>query len=159
MRLARTRARHVGGVFGGEIEPARAVAEQVDGLARQPARGFEVGGLAARLEQAKRGAGHRRIIVEERAGAGMSLAPGVQEPPVAAAQLRHDEIERGARRSEPRRLAEDGAGASERGDGQAIPVGQHLVVAAGLRTRLAQREQFRAGVRKLGLRFRRAART
>ena len=50
MRLARTRAGHVGSVARGEEEPARAVAEEIDGLAREAARGFEVCGLAARLE-------------------------------------------------------------------------------------------------------------
>src|ERR1700722_5300020 len=77
MRLTRARARPVGGVLGGEIQTARAVAEQIDGLARQPACGFEVAGLTARLEQSERGARHRRIIVEQCAGAGMSLAPSV----------------------------------------------------------------------------------
>ena len=88
MRLARPRAGHVGGVPRGEIEAARAVAEEIDRLARKAVRGFEVARLAARLEQAKRGAGHRGVIVEERAGAGMALAPGVQEAPVRAAQFR-----------------------------------------------------------------------
>ena len=56
-----------------------------------------------------------------------------------------------ARAVEPFRLVEDGAGAGERGDRQAVPVGEHLVVAAGLRPRLAQREEFRprGGERRL----------
>ena len=148
MGLARTGAGHVGGVARGEIESARAVAEQVERLAREHARGLEIARLAARLEQAKRCARHRRIVVEERAGAGMALAPGMQEPPVGAAQFRKHKVERGPRGSKPFRLAEHSAGADERRDGQAVPVGQHLVVAARLRTRLAQSEQARAGGRK-----------
>ena len=159
MGLARARARHVSGVFGGEIEPARAVAEQVKGLGRQSPGGLEVAGLAARLEQGERGAGHRRIVVEQGAGAGAPLAPGVQEPAVAAAQLGKHKIERGACAFQPRRLAEHGAGADQRGDGQAVPVGQHLVVAAGFRTLLAQGEQFRPRRGEARFVLRRAARS
>ena len=50
MRLARTRAGHIGGVARGEIEAARAVAEEIDRLARKVARGFEVARRATRLE-------------------------------------------------------------------------------------------------------------
>ena len=50
MGLAWAGAGHIGGVARGEEKSARAVAEQIDGLARQPARGFEVVRLAARLE-------------------------------------------------------------------------------------------------------------
>ena len=85
MGVARTRARHVGGVARGEEDAARAVAEQVESLGREPSRGVEVGRLAARLEQSERGARHRGVIVEQRAGAGMSIAPGVQQPAVRRA--------------------------------------------------------------------------
>ena len=103
MRLARPGARHVGGVPGGEVEPAGAVAEQVQGLGRQRAGGVEVAPLAARLEQRERGAGQRRIVVDEGAGAGMSLAPGVQKPPVVATKMRAEdgEIEDGRPRGLP----------------------------------------------------------
>ena len=86
MRLARPGARHVGGVARGEVDPARAVAEQVQSVGREASGGVEVAGLAARLEQRKRGAGHRRVVVEEGAGAGMPLPPGVEKPPIAAAK-------------------------------------------------------------------------
>ena len=48
---------------------------------------------------------------------------------------------------------------AERGDGQAVPVGQHLVVAAGLRARLAHGEQLRARGGELGLLLGRTTRT
>src|SRR5689334_10424597 len=88
----------------------------------------------------------------------MSLAPGMQEPAIRPAQLRYDEVERGARCLQPFRLAEYRAGARERGDGQAVPVGQHLVVAAGLWTRLAQGEELRARRGEAGLLLGRSAR-
>ena len=86
----------------------------------------------------------------------MALAPGVQEAPVRAAQFHKHKIERSARSGEPLRLAEHGAGAGERGDREAVPVGQHLVVAAGLGTALAQSEQARARGGEGGFLLRRA---
>ena len=119
MRLARPRAGHVGGVARGEIEAARAVAEEIDRLARKVARGFEVARRAARLEQSQRGARHRGIIVEERAGARMALAPGVQEPPIARRAASSNTKSNAARAvCSQHRLVEHGAGAGERGDGR-----------------------------------------
>ena len=89
----------------------------------------------------------------------MAFAPGVQEAPVRAAQFHKHKIERGARCLQPRRLVEHGAGAGERGDREAVPVGQHLVVSAGLGTALAQSEQARAGGGEGGFLLRRAARS
>src|ERR1700727_3542345 len=88
----------------------------------------------------------------------VSLAPSGQEPAVDAAQFRHNKIERGARRSKPPRLVENSAGAGERGDCEAVPVGQLLVVAARLRMRLTQGEEFRARGGEAGFLLRRAAR-
>ena len=159
MRLARTRARHVGGVLGGKVDPAGSIAEEVQGLGREASGSVKIPRLSGGLEQGERGAGHRRVIVDEGAGAGMSLPPGVQKPTVAAPELAHDKIERGARGCNPGRLAEHGAGADERRDGQAVPVGQHLVVAAGLGARLAHGEQFCPRGGELGLLVGRTTRT
>ena len=73
MRLARPRARHVGGVAGGEIDPARAVAEQVQSLGREPSGGVEVAQArrSPRTARARRGPStHNR-----RAGRGRRDAP------------------------------------------------------------------------------------
>ena len=136
----------VGRVRRGHEKPAVGRAEQGLRLHGAGPRRLEIAGFARRLEQRERGSGERGVIVEHSRGADAALAPGMGEAPLDVAEIVPDEREGRARRFEKLRRRENGGRARERGDHQAVPVGQNLVVERRLRPRLAQREEARARI-------------
>ena len=86
--VAGTRARHVGGVGGGEINAALAVAERSSASAASRRAVSRSSGSPAGLEQGERGARHRGVIVEHAARSPAPVAPGMQQAAVGAAQAR-----------------------------------------------------------------------
>ena len=124
-------------VAGGEVDAALAVAEQVERLGREPVAPSRDRSVrrSPRTGRARRGPSthNRRACRARRRGAARQACrrPSVVGP--AAFSMTKVKAARAC--AKPFRLAEDGAGAGERGDHQAVPVGEHLVVAAGPRPR------------------------
>ena len=139
---ARAGQRHVGRVGGGGVEAA--MSRRRRRRAPHSARRFggrEVGWLAGRLVQRQRGAGHRRLVLDQAGGGDAAQAPGVLDAAVAAGHVGQDEVEGLPRAVEPGGLVEHRGGAGQGGDRQAVPVGQHLVVPAGADAFFSRLEQ------------------
>ena len=74
--------------------------------------------------------------------------PAVPEPPVRRGHVRGDEGEGAFGERDPSGLVESGPGAGERGDHEAVPVRQHLVVAQRPLAPFAHGQQRGAGLRQ-----------
>ena len=121
----------VPGVVGGmEIAAVRLV--PIVGIGhRDPApRPVEIGRLAGHLIERQSGAGHVGVIVDHRLGLEFSPAVGVTETVAVVAHVFGDGEEGGAGQGEPLRLFEGQPGPGQGVDHHAVPIGQHLVVAA-----------------------------
>ena len=84
---------------------------------------------AGRLEQGDRRTRHVGVIVEDRLARAPAGAITVVEPPIGAHAVAH-EREGGGGGGDPFGAAEHRADGGERRDHEAVPVGEHLVVAA-----------------------------
>ena len=147
---ARTRQRHVSRVVGRGVEPTVPISEfclrrahDAFGL-RQPRR------IAGRLEQRQGRAGHRGLVVQQAHGGNASEPPGVLHPPIGRAHFRQHEIEGFLGAGQPLGMVEHGRGAGQRGDRQAVPIRQHLVVAAGTDPLRPRPEQYAARAGECG---------
>ena len=96
----------------------------------QRLRLVEIGVLAGHLEQRHAGARHVGVVVERAAVQPLAGAVGMEQAAVLVAHRVHDEAPGAHRRGQPVVALEDGRRVGERGDHQAVPVGQHLVVPA-----------------------------
>src|SRR5262249_50072449 len=117
------------------------VAEQLDGEPREPVRLLEEAQLAARDVQLVQAVRDVRVVVEEAAPGGRARAPAAAQAPVLVAQRAEQEVGQTAGRLEEVAALEAAAGLRQRGEREAVPRRDHLVVAPGLRTALADLEQ------------------
>ena len=89
----------------------------------------EVAGLAGRLEQRQGRPRHGGLVFQQAGGGDAVAPPRMSYPSVRLPQALHDEGEGVGSVQEPARLREHRGGATEGGDGQAVTVGEHLIVA------------------------------
>ena len=121
----------VGGVVGGEGVAAGVGDPEVRLERGAPALGGgEAGRIVGGLIEAQRGPDHVGVVAGVALHLGLAGAIGVGEAAVRLHALA-DEIEGGGRGFQPIGAVEHACGMGERGDHQAVPVGQHLVVPAG----------------------------
>ena len=132
----------VGGIVGGdEVAAAFGIGEMPVEHGDQRLRLVEVAHLAGRLEQRDAGARHVGVVVERAAMQPLAGAMGMEQPAVVVAHPVHDEAPGADRGGQPVVALEHGGGVGERGDHQAVPVGQHLVVPARPHALVAHRLQ------------------
>src|SRR5436309_7111730 len=114
-------------------QPALHLVGEPEGLA-QPALG------PCRAVESEQPAEQPGVVVEEGRHPRRAGAPGVEQGAVGRPEAREDEAGRPLGGAEVPRLAERLAGARERGDRHAVPVGEGVVVAARRPGRVARRE-------------------
>ena len=103
-------------------------------------RPVEPDAVAGRLVQRQGGAAHIGVVVERRRMARLPGAPAVAQAILHRHVLAH-EIGRADRGVDPVRAREGCAGEGDRGDREAVPVGEHLVVEAGANPLRPRRQQ------------------
>ena len=143
----------VHGVVGrDEVAGAIHVPVVLVGIGDPALRPLQVAGFAARLEQCDRRPRQVGVVLDDgrvalyRAGA----PDAMQTPPVL--QMRDGEVEGSTRGIEPERFVEHRSRVDQRGDHEAVPVGENLVVATGANAIVAPHLQLgpRAGEGRVG---------
>ncbi len=143
----------VSGIVGGGEEAADAVAEMDDGGVGEADGLFQAGGIAGGFVEGEGGAGHVGLIVEQAGGGDTALTPGVLDAVIRAGKFAQDEVAGRGGAGEPVGAVEHGGGANQAADRQAVPVGEHLVVAAGADAFCPRFEQVMAGAGESGFLF------
>ncbi len=140
------RQRHVRRIGGGGEEPAMPVGERRLRRLRQPFGGRQVSRLAGRLVQSEGGTRHRRLVLDQTRCGDPAEPPGMLDPAMSGGiWVRMKSNASRARSSQAGWSNTDGA-AGQRGDRQAVPVGQHLVVPPRPHPLFARLEQHIPGV-------------
>src|SRR3989442_989467 len=117
----------------------RVVPEESQDVVGKPSGVVEPVALERRFVEADERGRHHRVILEVRLELGLPVLPGSEEPPAAVTHPGQDEIGVGRRGRHVVIAPQRGSGLGERAGDQAVPRGQHLVVAGGWHPFLAER--------------------
>ena len=130
-----------------EEAAALVVAEELDREEREPARLLEPARLAGRDVQLVEPVRDVGVVVEEAGVLGDAVAVRAVEAALGRRERAEQELAEASRRVEPVVALEARAGLGERGEREAVPGGDRLVVAQRLRPLLAPLEQLGASAR------------